>query len=115
MIRQPNEFSSETRTNMRDGNGEILITHLLKTEQDLKSSARMFAKLTIEKGCSIGYHEHINEEEIFYILKGTALLNDNGYEKILQAGDIAVTSNAGHSIANAADETLEVLAVILKF
>lgn len=115
MIKSQQEFNSEIRKNMRNGNGEILITHLLNTAEDLKAQARLFAKLTIEKNCSIGYHEHINEEEIFYILKGTAELDDNGTKKILNAGDIAVTSNAGHSIANAGDETLEVLAVILKF
>jgi quercetin dioxygenase-like cupin family protein len=115
MIKSQQEFQSEIRKNMRDGNGEIAITHLLNTAEDLKAPARLFAKLTIEKGCSIGYHEHINEEEIFYILQGTAKLNDNGTDKILNAGDIAVTSNAGHAIENIGDETLEVLAVILKF
>lgn len=115
MIRKTQDFTSEIRKNMRDGNGEILITHILNTAEDLKAPARLFAKLTIEKGCSIGYHEHINEEEIFYILKGTAELDDNGTKKILNANDVAVTSNAGHSIANIGDDTLEVLAVILKF
>lgn len=115
MIRNSNDFKSEIRTKMREGNGDILISHILNTADDLKAPARLFAKLTIEKNCSIGYHEHINEEEIFYILKGTAKLDDNGTEKILHAGDVAVTSNAGHSIANIGDETLEVLAVILKF
>lgn len=115
MIRNGNEFKSEVRKNMRDGNGEILISHILNPADDLRAAVRLFAKLTIEKGCSIGYHEHINEEEVFYILKGTAELDDNGTKKILNAGDVAVTSNAGHSIANVGDETVEVLAVILKF
>lgn len=115
MIKNYENFKSEVRKNMRDGNGEILITHILDCAADLKASARMFAKLTIEKGCSIGYHEHINEEEIFYILKGTAELDDNGEKKILRTGDAAVTSNAGHAIANIGSETVEILAVILKF
>ena len=115
MIRKSNDFTSEIRKNMRDGNGEIIISHILNPADDLKAPARLFAKLTIEKGCSIGYHDHIGEEEIFYILKGTAELDDNGTKKILNAGDVAVTSDAGHSIANIGEETLEVLAVILKF
>ena len=52
MIKSQQEFKSEIRKNMRDGNGEILITHLLNTTEDLKAQARLFAKLTIEKGCS---------------------------------------------------------------
>lgn len=115
MIRKYEDFKSEVRSKMRDGNGDILITHILDTAADLKAPARLFARLTIEKGNSIGYHEHINEEEIFYILNGIASLNDNGTEKILRKGDVAVTSNAGHSITNIGEDTLEVLAVILKF
>lgn len=115
MIRKSQDFTSEIRKNMREGNGEIKISHILDTQNDLKAPARLFAELTIEKGCSIGYHEHINEEEIFYILQGTAELDDNGSKKILNAGDVSVTSNAGHAIANIGDETLKVLAVILKF
>lgn len=115
MIKKYEDFKSEIRKNMRDGNGEILISHILNPAEDLKAAVRLFAKLTIEKGCSIGYHEHINEEEVFYILKGTAELDDNGTKKILHTGDVAVTSNAGHSITNTGDEICEVLAVILKF
>ncbi|MBR2723227.1 MAG: cupin domain-containing protein [Lentisphaeria bacterium] len=115
MIRNSSEFKSEIRTNMRGGNGDIIISHILNTADDLKAPARLFAKLTVEKNCSIGIHEHINEEEVFYILKGTAGFNDNGTEKILHAGDAAVTSNASHAITNIGDDTLEILAVILKF
>ena len=115
MIRIQDNYKSEIRKNMRDGNGEILISHILNPAEDLKSAVRLFAKLTIEKGCSIGDHEHINEEEVFYILKGTAELDDNGTKKILHAGDVAVTSNARHAIANIGDEVCEVLAVIIKF
>ena len=115
MIKKYEDFKFEIRKNMREGNGEILITHILDCANDVKAPARMFAKLTIEPGSSIGYHEHINEEEIFYILSGTAELDDNGEKKILRTGDVAVTSNAGHAIANNGSETVEILAAILKF
>ncbi len=115
MIRNSAEYKSEIRNKMRDGNGDVVITHILNCADDLKSNTRLFAKLTLEKGCSIGKHDHIGEEEIFYILKGTAEFDDNGTKKILNPGDVAVTSNASHSIANAGDTTLEIMAVILKF
>lgn len=115
MIRNEKEFNSEIRKNMRGGNGEVIINHILNPADDLKSGTRLFAKLVLEKGCSIGTHEHMGEEEIFYILKGTAEFDDNGIKKILNTGDVAVTSNASHAIANAGDETLEIMAVILKF
>lgn len=115
MIRKYEDFKSEIRTKMRDGNGDIRISHILNPADDLKAPVRLFAKLTIEPGNSIGYHEHMNEEEVFYILKGTAELDDNGSKKIMRTGDVSVTSNAGHSITNVGSETLEVMAVIMKF
>lgn len=34
--------------------------------------------MTIEPGCSLGYHEHHNESETYYILRGEGDYNDNG-------------------------------------
>lgn len=115
MIKQSGEYTSEVRHQMRGGNGDVKIEHLFDCAKELQSHPRLLAKLTLEKGATIGYHEHQGEEEVFYILRGTAELDDNGTKVILKAGDSILTSNAGHSLSNAGDDTLEVMAVILKF
>ena len=112
MIKKPEEFRSEVRENMRGGQGSVRIEHLWEPAGEMKSANRMVSKLVIGPGCGIGPHRHDGEDEIFYILKGTAEVDDNGVSAVLSAGDTILTGNASHSIKNAGEDTLEVLAII---
>lgn len=113
MIRKPSEFSREIRKNPRGGEGEVTFAAIWKPNSEMRSHTRMYSKLILEPGCSIGEHTHENEEEIFYILKGTAETLDNGKKVILQPGESSITrSGESHYLKNAGTETLEVLAVI---
>ena len=114
MIRRQDEFRTDIRQNMRGGSGDIKIEHLW--EKELNSPTRMFSRITVEPGCSIGFHNHENEEEIFYIISGTASADDNGVPVTLYPGETILTGNgAGHSIANNGDEPLVMMAVIVRF
>ena len=115
MIKRDQSYKFEIRENMRGGNGNVKIEHLFDYQNDLKSSPRLLAKLTLEPGVSIGFHEHFGEEEVFHIIKGTAEFFDGKDTCILKSGDSTLTSDAGHSLANIGDDILEVMAVILKF
>lgn len=67
-------------------------------------------------GGSIGYHPHLGEEEIYYILRGEAIVNDNGDVCKLGPGDAVLTGGgASHSIENSGKENLEFIAVISLF
>ncbi len=113
MIKRDGNYEKIIRDKMYGGNGKVLIEKLWDPEIDLKANNRLFAKLTIEPGSTIGFHNHENEEEVFVILKGVAEVDDNGKKEILTPGDTILTANgAGHSIQPIGDETLEVLAVI---
>ena len=116
MIRKPEEFSKEIRKNARGGNGEVTFAAIWKPNSEMKSHTRMYTKLILEPGCSIGEHTHENEEEIFYILKGTAETLDNGKPVILHAGESSITrSGEAHSLKNAGKDTLEVLAIVATY
>ena len=113
MIRKATECKVEERENMRDGDGVVKLTSFVSKEE-LNDKGRLFAKLTLEPNCSIGYHVHENDCEIFYVMKGTAEYNDNGTVSTVSAGDVLVTpAGTGHSIANRSDETVELIAVIV--
>jgi len=115
MIRRANDMVKEFKEKMRDGKGTIEITHIFK-QDELKGKARLCAKILINPGCSIGLHEHVNEEEIFYIISGTGIVNDNGEIKEVQAGDAIITGGgATHSIENTGTQPLELMAVILLY
>ena len=113
MIKRKEDYKRVIREKMRGGTGRVTIETLWDPETELKANNRLFAKLIIEPGSSIGFHAHENEEEVFVILKGSAEADDNGMAVILNPGDTILTGDgAGHSIKALGNETLEVLAVI---
>ncbi|HPN84523.1 MAG TPA: cupin domain-containing protein [Victivallales bacterium] len=116
MIRKNGEFITETREKMRGGEGKVTIEKIWEPGKDLKAKTRLFAKLILEPGSSIGFHKHENEEEVFLILKGEAELDDNGKTSLLKAGDSILTGGgAGHSVKCSGKSPLEILAVISEY
>lgn len=113
MVRQEQTMAVEMREAMRGGAGSVQLRHLFAGDE-LGPHSRMCARVTLPKGASIGAHDHTAEREIYYILKGSARFEENGVVSILQAGDATITGGGGvHSIANAGDEPLEFMAVII--
>ena len=114
MIRRKDECKVEYREHMRGGDGTVKITNLIAGDAELNDKGRLFGKITLEKGTSIGYHVHEKDAELFYILSGTGIYSDNGELVTVKAGDVTICETGhGHSIANASDEILELVAVIV--
>ena len=114
MIRKAQECKVEYKEHMRDGDGTVQLTSFIAGPDDLNGKGRLFSRITLNPGCSIGYHVHEGEAELFYIMKGTAEYNDGGELKTVTAGDVTICPpGTGHGIANRSDEVTEVVAVIL--
>lgn len=115
MIKRAEEMKSAVKVNMRDGDGQVVVTNILESGE-YKGKSRLVATLTLEPGCSIGEHVHENEEEIFYVIEGEAQYLDNGEWVMLNKGDSCLClGGQTHSIANRGDKTLVVVAVILTY
>lgn len=113
MIRRAQDMQTVVREQMRGGEGNVLLTHLEKAM--LPESARLFARLTLAPGCSIGEHVHEGEAELFYFVQGEGTVTDDGVEVPVRAGDSMLTpSGHGHSVINTGGEDLVLLAVIVK-
>ena len=113
MIKKAAEFKKEYREHMRGGAGTVEITSFA-TPEELNNKGRLFANITLNPGCGIGYHIHETDSELFYIMKGQVLYNDNGTEHILSAGDVMICpAGTGHSVANNGEEVAEICAVIV--
>ncbi len=83
-------------------------------KDNVVGKVRMYAKVVLEIGASVGYHTHNGESESFYILKGTAEYNDDGNITILHAGDYTNTlSGHSHGIKNVGYDALEFMALII--
>lgn len=114
MLKKAEELTKEIKEGFRGGKGSVELTYLFKQEETYGKNAKLIVKLTLQSGCSIGLHAHTNDEEIFYILKGKGLLNDNGTEKEVTVGDTVLTGGGQtHALENISNEPLEVLATIL--
>ena len=114
MIRKKEECKVDYREKMRDGNGTVEITNLIIDPKELYNKGRLFSKITLKPGCSIGFHVHENDSELFYFLNDGAQYNDNGEIKPVFAGDVAICpAGTGHGVINDSDKTVEFIAVIV--
>ena len=98
--------------NMCGGRGHVIIKDILD-EAQLNKKCRMYAEVTLEPGCTLGYHVHHNESETYYIIKGQGEYDDNGTKRPVTVGDKTFTPDGcGHGIANTGDEDLVFMALI---
>ena len=99
--------------NMAGGKGHVIIKDLLG-EKELNGKCRMYAEVTVEPGCSLGYHEHHGESETFYILQGFGDFEDNGTVRQVKPGDVTFTpSGSGHAMVNTGVSNLIFMALII--
>lgn len=115
MIKTIEKMNQVMIQNMRGGEGEVEVLHLFDASE-FTGKARLCAKITIRQGCSIGFHEHGQEEEIYYILEGEGVFSENGQDTVIGPGTATITGNGnGHSIRNDKPEPLVLMAVIILF
>jgi mannose-6-phosphate isomerase-like protein (cupin superfamily) len=70
--------------------------------------------ITIEKGSSIGEHDHVNETEYYWIVSGEGVVTEADGDKVVGPGDLVITGGgASHAIRNEKDEPLVFMAIII--
>lgn len=100
-----------TESQMRQGMGTIVQMQIVPKDKMIHS--RLFSKLTIKQNCSIGYHDHNNEVEYYYILSGKGIVTEPDGDKTVLEGDVVITGwGQGHSIRNEQEQDLVLLASI---
>ena len=113
MIIRKKEMVVEPKENILGGEGKGTFTYLCPPEL-LKDEMRMFNMVTLESGSSIGLHEHRDNFELYYILEGSGICNDDGTEEAVCAGDLIYTADgAKHSVTNTGTEPLKMVATVI--
>ncbi len=113
MIRRSNEIREEHILEMKEGRGYVKLFHLLEKDE-LSGKGRLCVREVIAPGYSIGYHKHEGDFELYYVLEGEGVINDNGAKATVKKGDVVRTGNGeSHSIENTGNENLELIAIIL--
>lgn len=106
-------MTTERVENMCGGEGHVIIKRLLG-EEELNGKCGLYAQVTLEAGCTLGYHEHHDNSETYYILSGEGEYDDNGNKRTVKAGDVTFTPNGcGHALANTGLDDLVFMALII--
>ena len=114
MLVKKNESFRIVSEKPRGGVGTIINNRYLDSH-DLNNGIQGLYINDLEVGSEIGYHIHEGDEEVYYILEGKGLVNDNGVEKEAASGDFIYTkSGEGHSLKNTGDKPLKFMAFIIK-
>lgn len=100
-------------SNLKDGKGLVKREFIVEGD-DLRGKAKLFSKIIIPVGCSIGMHDHVDDFEIYYILKGKGKVLDNDEFVEVNEGDAIYTVDGNkHCIENIGIEDLEFIAVVI--
>ncbi len=100
--------------NLRGGDGTIEIRHIL-SKDELMGHASMYAHVVIPPHASIGFHQHMENTEPYYIINGKGIFIDNdGCRTEVKAGDVCVIEvGQGHAMENPNEEPMEMIALII--
>ena len=114
MYRPAKEVRIRKVQNAQGGDGEVTFYDWLLPDE-APGHGRLFSKLVIPPGASIGYHEHQGEFEAFYVLEGEGMVSDNGTPVSLHPGDMHLCpdGSAHGTINTSSDRDLVLLALIL--
>ena len=113
MIRKEADWAVDVLENFKDGQGTTTIQKFLNPDE-FYGKGRMFAQFRINVGGSIGVHEHIGEQEIYFITQGKGEYTDNDKVYEVGVGDVVICGDGeSHGIKNIGDDELLYTALIL--
>ncbi len=100
--------------NLRGGEGTIEIRHILSRDE-LMGHASMYAHVVIPPHATLGFHQHVENTEPYYIIKGEGIFVDNdGSRTAVKAGDVCVIEvGQSHAVENPNEEPLEMIALVI--
>ncbi|WP_165066330.1 cupin domain-containing protein [Desulfovibrio sp. ZJ200] len=112
MIRRADQREKLDKT-MFGGPGMAHFTKLLNADE-LENHGRLYNHLLLRPGDAVGRHRHNGDFEVFFILKGQGLYDDNGSQTTVRAGDVTVCRDGEeHALLNDGPDDLELIALVL--
>jgi redox-sensitive bicupin YhaK (pirin superfamily) len=96
---------------VHDGEGSAL-TRRLFAREDFSSGLLFCHDSWLQPGSSYGEHGHRGDEELYYIIDGTGLMQVDGEARDVGPGDAILTkSGSRHSLRNTGSTPLKVLVI----
>ena len=114
MIRRSSERIVDLPHHKFGAPGELTVRNLINEPEELNGKGRVFAHTTVHPGSGIGYHVHVGDGEIYYVLSGKGEYSDNGIMTTIEAGDVTFCPpGQGHGVLCIGNEPLELITLIL--
>ena len=111
MIRRNAEMKTQPFVKCHDGLGAVLWTDV---SGPVGRQLKWIHDHVLSPGVSIGLHDHVDDEEYYYILSGSGLMTLDGVEYTVSAGDMtAIYPGGSHGLYNNTEEDLRVLVICL--
>lgn len=110
MVRREN---LEEVKGLAGGKGTARVYHVVGSDE-LNGHGRMYARVVLPPGASVGWHQHVHDTEPYYILSGEGEFIDNDHTRTkVHAGDVCIIKvGQFHSMENNSDGDLEFMALI---
>lgn len=95
------------------GKGPVYLHHIISKEEML-GHGRLYARVILPPGSSVGWHQHEHDTEPYYILKGEAdfIDNDRSVTKVGPGDCCIIKVGQFHSLENNSNEDVEFMALI---
>lgn len=114
MVREVKGVEAE---GLAGGKGKA-IRYVIVQPEELNGHGRLYARIVLMPGSSVGWHQHVNDTEPYYILRGEGDFiegdseNDRKVTRV-HAGEVCVIRvGQWHSLENNSDGELEFMALI---
>jgi len=102
------------------GVGTIMVRQLLGIEpklpgvpgfpEDFDSCLSFMHETTLPPGTSIGLHDHVGNEELYFVVEGKGEMTVDGVAAIMEPGDVCLTKNGSkHTFRNIGDKDLKII------
>jgi mannose-6-phosphate isomerase-like protein (cupin superfamily) len=113
VIRKQAELPVQLSERMRGGKGAGKLQAFFKAEE-FSTPLCAFTILTLDPGVSVGYHQHVGSEEVYWVLEGKGMARDDQESAELVPGD-ALLCREGHfhGIENPGPGPLRILTVMV--
>ena len=115
-----NDVPQTTVDRCHDGVGTIKVRQLLGIEprlpgvpgfpEDFDSCIRFLHETTLPPGTSIGLHEQVGNEELYFVIEGKGEMTVDGETTIMGPGDVCLTKNGSeHAFRNIGDTDVVII------
>ena len=111
MIKNYLTTEKQRQENSHGGTGEVNLFEIWGNS-DFKSGIDFIDRVVVPPGSTIGFHKHGENEEMYIVLEGKALMKIEENDVTVNKGDMILNPAGGrHGLANNSDENIEILVI----